>query len=173
MAATFVVEDGTGKTDANSYITEAAADQYVENTSGDAAWLAGSQADKEKALRLATQYIDNEYRGRWVGIRTNADQALAWPRSNAFDQDGYAIESDEMPQQLLDATVEMALVSFGGTELAPSIEEFGTIKKESDGVGPLDSMVEYMGGKDPFVYYRTVEDLLSGLTTGGSELIRS
>ena len=62
MAATFIVEDGTGKSDANSYITEAAADQYVENHSGDAAWLAGQQADKEKALRLATQYIDNEYR---------------------------------------------------------------------------------------------------------------
>ncbi len=173
MAATFVVEDGTGKTDANSYITETAADQYVENHSGDADWAGGSQADKEKALRLATQYIDNEYRGQFVGARANSDQARAWPRAGGLEDNERIIESDEMPQVLLDATVEMALVSFGGTDLMPADTEFGTIKKERNEVGPVEQEIEYMGGKDPFVYYRIVEDLLSGITTGGNELIRS
>lgn len=173
MATTFVVEDGTGKADANSYISEADADQYVENHSGDADWLAGAQADKEKALRLATQYIDNEYRGCFKGVRANEDQALAWPRSGATDEDDRPIESDVLPQVLLDATTEMALVSFGGTELMPSDSSFGTIKKERNEVGPIEEEIEYMGGKDPFVYYRIVEDLLEGITTSGNELIRS
>ena len=105
--------------------------------------------------------------------RANTDQALAWPRAGAYYQDGTVIESDELPQVLLDATTEMALVSFGGTDLMPAVEEFGTIKKERNEVGPLEEEVEYIGGKDPFVYYRIVEDLLESITTGGNELVRS
>ena len=77
MAATFVVEDGSGKSDANSYVSIANANQYHENTTASTDWSGASQANKERALRLGTQYVEARYSHLWRGNKASSDQALA------------------------------------------------------------------------------------------------
>jgi hypothetical protein len=168
-----VVEDGTSKTDSNSYLSVAGADQYHENHSGSTTWSGATQADKEKALRLATQYLDVVYGGRWKGTRTDFEQALDWPRWDVMphDEDTWW-ESDDMPQPLLDSCAELALISMGET-LLPDQTTPGTVKKTSVRVGELSESIEYMGGNSPFKMFSTVEALVSELIEQANVIERS
>jgi hypothetical protein len=65
---TLTVEDGTGKADAESYISVADADTYF-TARNNATWAALSTSDKEAALRKATDYMLQAYRVRWAGMR--------------------------------------------------------------------------------------------------------
>lgn len=72
-----IVEDGTGKPDAESYCEVADADAYHAKM-GNTAWASVSAEDKEIALRRATQYLDAVY--AFPGYKLNYNQALNWPR---------------------------------------------------------------------------------------------
>jgi hypothetical protein len=76
---TLVVEDGTGLSTANCVYSYADATAY-HLARGNAAWAAATQTDCEEAIIAGWQYIENKYRTRWKGSRTNREQALAWPR---------------------------------------------------------------------------------------------
>jgi len=172
MAATFVVEDGTGLSTANSYLSVADADQYNENNSASTDWSGATQANKEKALRLATRYLDVRYDGLWKSFRTNETQALAWPRAYAVDQDGYYWDSDEMPQRLEDATAELALRVIEGDTLFADITKPGTIKSQSVTVGPIQKSIEYMGGYTQVKGYPLIDGLVRPLIKSSSSLER-
>jgi hypothetical protein len=78
---TLVVEDGTGLDDANSYATRAEADAYHEGHLYADAWLTATNAQKERALIMATRLIDDNV--FWKGAPVNVEpgvQALGWPR---------------------------------------------------------------------------------------------
>ena len=77
---------------------------------GNSSWAAASEADRETAKRKAAQYLDLQFSQRWRGERANETQALAWPRSGVYDDDGYAIDSDSIPQKLKDAEAVAALL---------------------------------------------------------------
>lgn len=79
----FVVEDGTGLADANSYASAAEADAYFLDR-GNAAWT-GANAVKESALIQATDYIETRFWGKFVGSQLTETQALSWPRTG-FDE---------------------------------------------------------------------------------------
>lgn len=166
-----VIEDGTGKADAESYISAADADAYIQAHGGSTEWDDASADERDEALRLATQFIDNEYRGRWKGIRKKREQALAWPRYNVLDEDGYAISSDTIPKALKDATSEMArrqLAEGLNTPLIPDSTS-ATIKEEEFEVGPITERIEYVGGKPEQKRFPLVDRLLAGLlSTSGS-----
>lgn len=70
------VEDGTGLSTAESYVSVAECDTYATNN-GLTAWT-GTAAVKEVALRKATRYLDTAF--RWRGVRSTTTQALEWPR---------------------------------------------------------------------------------------------
>lgn len=165
MATTFVVEDGTGLADANSYLSEADADQYFENHGNPTSWSSLVQADKEEALRLGTQYLDAVYGNRWKGERVLATQALDWPRNNVSDRDGFAVETDEVPTAVKDATAEAAIRSLTVT-LIPDITTPGSIKLQRDKVGPIETETEYAGAASQIVQFRIIDLLLVGLIKG-------
>ena len=100
------VETGSASSSADSYIGLEAADLYHVNR-GNADWT-GTDTERSRALRRATQYIDNRYRMRWHGTKATSGQALTWPRSGMTDEDGNLISSSSLPQGLLDATCEAA-----------------------------------------------------------------
>src|SRR5687768_9190680 len=103
-----IVEDGTGLSTAESYISVANADSY-HSVRGNTTWT-GVDSLKEAALRRATTYIDGRYGARFTGTRRLArDQALMWPRSDATDVEGWTIENDEVPVEIERATAEAAL----------------------------------------------------------------
>jgi hypothetical protein len=160
---------------ADSYASVAEADTYF-TARGIATWT-GATADKEAALRRATTYLDNQYRERWKGIRTNETQSLAWPRLDGvrgypyrygfatllLDLDGFQIGSNVVPQQVKTATIEAALLALTGVSLEPTLERGGRIKSIGKSVGPLRKDIVYMDGASSVDRYLVIEGLLTGL----------
>jgi hypothetical protein len=159
----FEVETGSGSSTANSYLSVADADTYHNDHSGSTDWNGAATADKEKALRLATQYLDIKHDGKWQGYRSNQNQALAWPRSNVADNDGYYYGSDEIPQRLKDAVAELALRVIQGDTLLDDISKPGTIKSKSVKAGPVQKTTEYVGGMFQVKKYPLIEGLIQHL----------
>lgn len=118
MAVTMVVEDGSGLSTANSYVTLAEALLYWENRK-DTAWKAFSLGNEARSAGLikATAYIEAHYRWKTGEIKT-ATQALGWPRVGAADAHDRDIGSSTIPQILKDAVCELAhKVAVSGTTL--------------------------------------------------------
>lgn len=129
MAVTFTVEDGTIVDEANSYVTVDYADDYLSIKSNADDWTALADTVVKKYLMWATRLLDQ----RAVfpnSTPTDADQPLRWPRQGAYDRDDEAIPDDVIPQQIMEATVEIAFNLFN-QEVDPSqvSSTGGTINK--------------------------------------------
>ena len=94
MALTLIKEDGTGRTDANSYATAAEADSYFEAHLYASAWTAATAATKAAALVMATRLVDSQY--QFYGYRAHDAQALQWPRERCPDPDRNLVTSTTM-----------------------------------------------------------------------------
>ena len=104
-----VVENGTGLANADSYVSVAEADAYA-TAYGNTTWAGATAPEKEAALRRATRYVDGRYAGRWPGYKLNGrTQALAWPRKSVLDSYGGTVASNEVPREIVSATIEVAL----------------------------------------------------------------
>lgn len=106
-----VVLDATvGGLSANSYVTVVEADSYIDSyvlaESNREAWADVASDDKSRLLIQATRQLDWYF--RWVGERTNEDQALCWPRYRAWREDKLLPET-EIPFEVKHATIELAL----------------------------------------------------------------
>lgn len=173
----FVVEDGTGLSTANSYLSDTDADTYFADHGAPATWT-GTAAVKQEALRMATQYLDAVYGSRWKGRRRLSTQSLDWPRINAVDNDDYAIAFDALPQELQDATSEAALrhlTETGG--LLPDVDTSSSnIKSERVKVGPIEEEIAYTGSKHKFKKFSIIDAILDPLVFGSAawgEVVRS
>jgi len=124
----------------NTYLSVADADSYWADRNN-STWANATNADKEKALREATQYLDGAF--SFIGEVADFDQALAWPRVDAVVRQGNfkgkLYDSDELPQFLQDATAELALEALD-ERLRPSQDRGGAVKREK--VDVIE--VEYM-----------------------------
>jgi hypothetical protein len=171
-----------GDAAADSYFTLTEATAYF-TARGISAWT-GTDTAKEQAARLGTQYLDNAYRNRWKGFRTNQTQALAWPRigpggdqrfrlpvgSTFFvygivDEDGFEIPPDTIPEQVKRAAMEAALMSLSGTTLEPVLERGGRIKSQTKTVGPLSKSTTWEDGAPAVDRYSVIDGYLRGLVT--------
>lgn len=146
----FVVEDGTGLSTANSYCSVATANAYHTSYGSPATWTAATTAQKEEALRIATQALDLRYGLRWSGYRQTAEQGLDWPRDYAYDQGGRAIGDDDIPTRLAHATAYAALLHLNGTTLVPESVEIGEVSSESKSVGAVSKSVTYSSAKPAY-----------------------
>jgi hypothetical protein len=119
MALTLIKEDGTGRTDANSYATAAEADSYFEAHLYASAWTAATAATKAAALVMATRLVDSQY--QFYGYRAHDTQSLQWPRERCPDPDRNLVTSTtlspvltnfvpstQVPQPVAAAVCEMA-----------------------------------------------------------------
>lgn len=168
-----VVEDGTALSNADSYLSTADCDTYHTNHGDPASWSSATTAKKEEALRLATQYLDATYGGRWRGRRNELEQSLDWPRIEVFDRDGFLLASDALPTALVNATAEMALRYVElGSSLIPDLDTPGSIKSERVKLEGIEEEIEYLGGRTQTVQYRMVDMLLRDLITSGNRIVR-
>jgi hypothetical protein len=110
------LEDGTGKSDAQSFVSVADFEAYAALRG--ISDLPAAEADKEVMLIKASDYISS-LRGRFQGYKTSQTQALQFPRSGA-SLDGYELASDSIPQVLIDAQCELALAVHAGKDLMPT-----------------------------------------------------
>lgn len=180
---TIIVEDGTAKADSESFISVADADVYfaARNLT---LWadVEVSEAEKEGALRRATDYMQQVYRMRWAGYRKTDAQALDWPRELVPRPDGPGqwmgtllvsyYPSDAIPREVKYACAELAFRALFG-ELAPDVDR--VTKREK--VDVIE--VEYADGFNVTKRYRAVDNLLAplfgtGIAAGSNiRLVRS
>lgn len=160
-----IVEDGTGVAGAESYNAVSDADAYWAKRTSAAIWAAGSLAQKEGALREATQYLDYSY--NWLGGRSHFAQPLYWPRFVWAGKDNQTLPINTIPQVIKDAQCELALICVTGTRLIPVQKRGGLIKSQT--VGSLS--VVYMDNAPGVTRYdwvdMLVQDYSDGLRFGG------
>lgn len=126
-----IKEDGSIVAGANTYSTLAEVDTYHEDR-GNTAWVDADDEAKEAAMLRATAGLESKYRDRWIGVKSNhndanAPQFLAWPRkadpeettdagfttatmTKLVDNDGIEIPVDSIPQLVVQAYNEVCLI---------------------------------------------------------------
>lgn len=145
-----IVEDGTGLSNAESYISVVDASTY-HSSRNNTTWT-GIDSVLEAALRRATEYIDLVYRTQWQGRRILEAQALDFPRYGVVDSDGYTLASTEVPIGIIRATAELALRALTD-DILPDVKTPGTLKVELvEMPGPLKRLRRYEGGSQTKKY---------------------
>lgn len=138
----FVAEDGSGLDTANSYILEAAADQYHSDNGNDY-WGTLTDDVKKKALVRASYYIDKRFAPKFRGTRRRRTQGLAWPRLGAYDNDGFYIDSIPLP--IIKATAEYAMRAAFYNVLAPDVPR--PVPSQDMTVSPQPSSADVITGQ--------------------------
>lgn len=105
----FVFDSTCGSATANSFVSVTDADYYFEGSAYYGSWpttsFGADLTTKQKALVSATRLLNSL---EWDGLRTTYTQSLQWPRVNLIDRDGNGVATDIIPQDIKDATCELA-----------------------------------------------------------------
>lgn len=174
----FVVEDGTGLPDANSYAEVDFADTYFEER-GITAWT-GDPSQKQAWLIQATDYIEQVFAWRFVGVKATREQALSWPRVFATARDGTDLANDTVPSSLMRACCQYALRAIKGPLMPDplvSAEGYNVVTSRKK-IGPIEKEFRVMGSSGSPILVRSypaADGLLFGLLSGaggGTRVIR-
>jgi hypothetical protein len=172
MAVAFVVEDGTGLSNATSYVTVVEARDYISIKPTNAKWDALADEQVEAYLMWATRLLDQ--RAFFYGQKAVQSSALRWPRSGVMDRDGISVPYDTIPEPIKAATIEIAF--FLCTQ---SVDPSTGLPQTSGAIKSIKAdVVEivYDDGRyqDPTLFPLGINDLLLGYgslqtsTTGSS-----
>lgn len=173
----FTVEDGSVVTDANSYVDEAYVTGYLtdRNRQTENSWDSISTAQKQAAMVEATDYVENRFSSKFVGVRVGSAQELSWPRSGAYNSYGYLEASDGIPKALKKAVAEYAIRAVSATLLPDPVVDAsaGSVESIKEKIGPLETDVKYVAGSYGQVIIKpfpAADKLLNCLlhSTGGS-----
>lgn len=160
----FTVEDGSVVAGANAYITAA---ELVAYWADRGVTLSASTAEQEAAIVVATQYVD--LNNNWAGGAVSSAQALDWPRYGTYDERGFEIADNVIPQQLKNAIAEYAYRQLTA-ELQPDPGDTGAVKRQRDKVDVIESETEYQDGTGGYYGLRSypmADNYLKSLTNGG------
>lgn len=160
-----IVEDGSGKSDAESYVSVSDCVSYA--AARGLTFPAEPAANAEAALRRGTSWLDGAYRGSFPGRRKNGRaQALEWPRMDAWDNSRPPdpIRDDEIPVEIVHACCEAAIRELAAPgSLSPDVTP-GQIEKRIKVEG---IEIEYAIGAGTVAEQRPVvsiiDDILSSL----------
>ncbi len=137
------VEDGTGLTNADAYISEADADAYF-TAIANATWAAALTTQKEQAIVKATRYMEKRFGNKWKGIIASSAQSLGWPRDYVYDERGTELDN-QVPTAIAHACAEYAVHALSN-DLIPAViypvadgapVPFGRINRRVEKVGPI------------------------------------
>ncbi len=148
--ATIIVEDGTGVTGANSYISEADLATYATDRG---ITITGTSAI---LLIQAMDWLEGQ---SFIGFKFTDDQPLLWPRAGVW-LDNFLLSTDEIPQELIDGLAETALSIDSGTGPLNNVAR----ETKRTKVGTLE--VEYMDNADSAITVLTAHNKLRKLLTG-------
>lgn len=165
-----IVEDGTGKSNAESYISVADATAY-HAAMGNAAWAAlASDTVREQLLRKATQYMGQVFNGKLSGYRTTNTQALDLPRTYMTDSrknvSGWAYyeDSSTIPVEFKNTCAILALKASTVT-LLPDIKPTLLSKSIAGAISKT-----YDPNSSPYTKFSEIESMLKPFfTNGGSK----
>lgn len=175
-----VIVTTIGGSTSNSYIDVAAADLFLDDRLDATKWTSATADNKTRALLMAAQRLDRE---NWLGNRVTTTQRLAWPRIDVAKIDPVGIgfgfsfghhhhghhfvevyKSDEIPQPVKDAQIELALAYLEGFDDGgeDAMDSFS-----ADGVSINFRASRLDGGLPP-----RVQQLIAELI-GGNRLVRA
>ena len=135
----------------NAYVSLEESNSYHETKLHNPEWLLATEEDKQAAIIWATRLLDS--RVSFVGYKYDPQNrpyeagtrypvpALEWPRSEAYDSNGYWIDYRLVPREVKNATSELAYLLIKEDRTAarsdPSITGLKTVK-----IGPLAIAVD-------------------------------
>lgn len=147
-------------TDYNSYVTVADADAYLNASINAAAWNAVggylSDDDKGRAIITAVRIIDAQ---NWKGEKTEADNALAWPRT-CLDGD----PPGSLPQALELVTIRLAFVVSQNADLAGESVQSAIGQTKRLRSGSLDIEYSHFGISASQAIASIIRDILGPLS---------
>lgn len=154
-----VVEDGTGKADANAYVSLSDCADYC--AARGLSFPSSPSEPGEQAIIRATAAIDAKYRARFPGSKLNGRaQALQWPRTGAYDADDEEISSDEIPIEIVMATCEAAVREMEEAgSMMPDLERGGDIRSLKAG----SVAIEYSGAAPATTTFSIIDGILAPL----------
>lgn len=158
-----ISELGSGTVGAESYSSVAFTDTYFTNRAQlaiAATWAAGSTGDKEGSLRTATAYVDAVWGQFYRGTRSGRVQGLEWPRTGAWDDNGYPLP--DLPSELQNAVCELAARALSAP-LAADAARGGMVKRQK-----VDGAVEqeFFEGAPTEKTYGVVMKMLAPILDG-------
>lgn len=156
-----IVEDGTGKTDAQSYVDLTYVNAYFAARAV-GAWT-GTDSAKEAAIIRAMDYIETAWKFLGAKQYPGNPQALEWPRVGIYDEQGAEIVG--IPERLKRAVAEYAVRALT-SPLAPDPvnNQTGQVKRKREKLGPIEEETEYTGAPPAnVVAYPAADILLRGL----------
>jgi hypothetical protein len=131
MPVTLVVEDGTGRSDANAIIALASFKTYCDDRGKD--YSAFSDELLSEAIIRASAFMVNAY--VWQGQKINRRlQTMPFPRYAVTDREGWPVLPTEIPHEYTDACCEITLYEAtnpGG--LNPTVVQSDLVKVEQVG----------------------------------------
>lgn len=127
-----VIEDGTGVTGANSYVT---ATQWDAWATARGITHSHSDAQIEKYILRAMDYFENQ---NFIGKKATDEQELQWPRANVVI-DSYAVSAETIPDEVKKAVYELVKTESDSDSLLSPLERQTTREK----IGALE--VNYKG----------------------------
>ena len=159
-----MVEDGTGLSDADAYVSLEFVDAY-HTKRGNTVWTAiVDDAIREACIVRASDYVDKRFGVDFRGIKSSSQQALQWPRIDAFDNSGYTLNG-VVPTLLQKAVAEYALRALIYNVLAPdaplpvpeqtlidgdtaSTAIVGEVVSKTEKVGPIEESTTYRAASE-------------------------
>ena len=128
MALTLILEDGTGVTNANSYVTLQEVSTYAET-------ILGSTWDQNCSLQLlavvnASRFIDQKYGARYKGVPLTETQGLLYPRTQLCGTSTVGV-----PKGLKNAVAQAALQFIEDGSLDLNANQDNAIKSKAVGIG--------------------------------------
>ena len=172
--ADFIVENGTGISNSNAYVTVAEVDSYLDKyvtATTNPSWLGLTTVNKQRVIQRSTLELDNKFRLRYKGIKAVFDQNLSWPRSNAFDDSGHTVRWDIVPVPVKDSVSEICEVIAGGGDTLPDLNRGGAALK-SEKLDVFEREFFAGGAAMGQTVYQMVNLTLSGLVWSTSRLVR-
>lgn len=161
----FLVDDGTGLENANSYATVEAFKEYLGDRGRDIAGLADEKI--QQLLIRGSFALDNTYSQRWRGDRASYTQGLDFPRTGAEFNDGTAIAG--IPRVVKFAAIEFAYRE-NSSAVVPDKRTDPSVKRVKSRVDVVEESIEYfkVGEGVEVDSYPEITGLLSDVIRGGA-----
>lgn len=166
---TLIVETGAGIATADALASLDFVDAY-HTARGNTAWT-GTDDAKEQAIRRASTFVSEAV--RWRGYRSFGRlQAFDWPRSGVTDDEGFGVNGDEVPGEVLRAVAEAALreIATPGS-LTPDYTPSERLASAT--VGPISVSYDLSrtdpGAARPVLLI--LQDILAPLILGGGTMV--
>jgi hypothetical protein len=164
----FIVEDGTGVANANSYGTVEGAIEYAADRGIDLSTQ--SDAQMKAWLVLGTDYL-NQF--SYIGTQDSPTQSMLWPRSGLTYSDGTAFPENVIPSALTSALYQLVIEQSNGIDVMPSTDwqdKGGFVTMEKVDVLETRYSDSVVPGEQPSM--PRVDSLLASLLVTGFDRLR-